>query len=28
MLVAKHYAEGTIYQAAAAFEASVDWRTL
>ena len=28
MLVAKHYAEGTIYQAAAAFEASVEWRTL
>ena len=28
MLVGKHYAEGTLYQAAAAFEASVDWRTL
>jgi len=28
MLVGKHYAEGTIYQAAAAFEAAVDWRTL
>jgi amidase len=28
MLVGKHYAEGTIYQAAAAFEASVDWHTL
>lgn len=28
MLVAKHYAEGTIYQAAAAFEAAVNWRTL
>ncbi|VVO59023.1 Amidase [Pseudomonas fluorescens] len=28
MLVAKHYAEGTIYQAAAAFEAAVDWKTL
>lgn len=28
MLVGKHYAEGTIYQAAAAFEASVDWKTL
>ena len=26
MLVSKHYAEGTIYQAAAAFEASVDWK--
>ncbi|KTC62524.1 amidase [Pseudomonas fluorescens ABAC62] len=26
MLVAKHYAEGTIYQAAAAFEAAVDWK--
>ncbi|KPA90745.1 MULTISPECIES: amidase [Pseudomonas] len=26
MLVGKHYAEGTIYQAAAAFEASVDWK--
>jgi len=25
-LVGKHYAEGTIYQAAAAFEASVDWK--
>ncbi|MBI6909047.1 amidase [Pseudomonas palleroniana] len=28
MLIARHYAEGTIYQAAAAFEATVDWRTL
>jgi amidase len=28
MLVGKHYAEGTLYQAAAAFEASVDWQTL
>lgn len=28
MLVGKHYAEGTIYQAAAAFEGAVDWRTL
>lgn len=28
MLVGKHYAEGTIYQAAAAFEAAVDWKTL
>ncbi|NCE88259.1 amidase [Pseudomonas sp. Q1] len=28
MLIARHYAEGTIYQAAAAFEAAVDWRTL
>ena len=28
MLVGKHYAEGTLYQAAAAFEADVDWRTL
>lgn len=28
MLVGRHYAESTIYQAAAAFEASVDWRTL
>ncbi|MBL1268415.1 MAG: amidase [Halomonas sp.] len=28
MLVARHYAESTIYQAAAAFEASVDWQTL
>lgn len=28
MLVGKHYAEGTIYQAAAAFEASVDWKNL
>lgn len=26
MLVGKHYAEGTIYQAAAAFEAAVDWK--
>jgi len=25
-LVGKHYAEGTIYQAAAAFEAAVDWK--
>ncbi|SDI65795.1 amidase [Pseudomonas flavescens] len=28
MLVARHYAESTIYQAAAAFEASADWQTL
>ncbi len=28
MLVGRHYAESTIYQAAAAFEASVDWQTL
>lgn len=28
MLVARHYAESTIYQAAAAFEASVDWQLL
>jgi len=28
MLVGKHYAEGTIYQAAAAFEAAVDWKSL
>jgi amidase len=28
MFVGKHYAEGTIYQAAAAFEADVDWKTL
>lgn len=28
MLVGGHYAESTIYQAAAAFEASVDWQTL
>ncbi|MFL8988703.1 amidase [Pseudomonas sp. QLc11A] len=28
MFVGKHYAEGTIYQAAAAFEATVDWKTL
>lgn len=28
MLVGNYYAEGTIYQAAAAFEASVDWQTL
>jgi amidase len=28
MFVGKHYAEGTIYQAAAAFEAAVDWKTL
>ncbi|MBK5006682.1 amidase [Pseudomonas sp. S32] len=28
MLVGKHYAEGLLYQAASAFEASVDWRTL
>lgn len=28
MLVGAHYAEGTIYQAAAAFEASADWRDL
>jgi len=26
MLVGRHYAESTLYQAAAAFEASVDWR--
>ncbi len=28
MLVGRHYAESTIYQAAAAFEASTDWRKL
>jgi amidase len=28
MFVGKHFAEGTIYQAAAAFEAAVDWKTL
>jgi amidase len=28
MLVGKQYAESTIYQAAAAFEAKVDWKTL
>ena len=28
MFVGRHYAEGTIYQAAAAFEAAVDWKTL
>lgn len=28
MLVGAHYAEGTIYQAAAALEASADWRDL
>lgn len=28
MLVGRHYAEATIYQAAAAFEASVDWQSL
>ncbi|MDO7900517.1 amidase [Pseudomonas sp. K1(2024)] len=28
MLVARHHAEGLLYQAAAAFEASADWRTL
>lgn len=28
MLVASHHAESTIYQAAAAFEASVDWQSL
>lgn len=28
MFVGKHYSEGTIYQAAAAFEAAVDWKTL
>ncbi|MEE3649252.1 MULTISPECIES: amidase [unclassified Brenneria] len=27
MLVGRHYAEGTIYQAAAAFETEGDWRT-
>jgi amidase len=27
MLVGRHFAESTIYQAAAAFEAAVDWRT-
>ena len=26
MLVGKHYAEATLYQAAAAFEASMDWQ--
>lgn len=28
MLVGRHYAESTLYQAAAAFEASVDWQNL
>lgn len=28
MLVGRHYAESTIYQAAAAFEASADWKSL
>jgi amidase len=28
MLIAKPYAESTIYQAAAAFETKVDWKTL
>ena len=28
MLVGRQYAERTIYQAAAAFEAKVDWKTL
>ncbi|MCD2342198.1 amidase [Ideonella azotifigens] len=28
MLVGRHHAESTIYQAAAAFEVSVDWQTL
>ncbi len=28
MLIGKHYAESTIYQAAAAFEASGDWRAI
>lgn len=28
MLVGRHHEEGTLYQAAEAFEASVDWRTL
>ncbi|KPX23603.1 Amidase family protein [Pseudomonas amygdali pv. dendropanacis] len=28
MLVGRHYAESTIYQAAAAFEAGFDWQTL
>jgi amidase len=28
MLVGRHYAESTLYQAAAAFEASADWKTL
>ncbi|HCD7241487.1 TPA: amidase, partial [Klebsiella michiganensis] len=27
MLVGRHYAESTLYQAAAAFEACGDWRT-
>jgi amidase len=27
MLVGRHYAENTLYQAAAAFEACGDWRT-
>ncbi|PPU39796.1 amidase [Xanthomonas arboricola] len=28
MLVGRHHDEGTVYQAAAAFEAAVDWQTL
>jgi amidase len=28
MLVGRHYGESTIYQAAAAFEAKVEWKTL
>jgi Asp-tRNA(Asn)/Glu-tRNA(Gln) amidotransferase A subunit family amidase len=28
MLVGRAYAEGTIYQAAAAFETKADWRSL
>ena len=28
MLVARHYGESTLYQAAAAFEASIDWQHL
>ena len=28
MLIGKHYAESTIYQAAAAFEGAADWKTL
>ncbi|MNZ73164.1 Amidase [compost metagenome] len=27
MLIGRHFNEGTIYQAAAAFEAAVDWKT-
>jgi amidase len=28
MLIAKHYAEPTVYQAAAAFEAGGDWKKM